>query len=212
MTKQRTYEHPYQNLALAFGIVGLIGCVTGIVSDLIAGIVVNDYSPVSETISDLAAGERSWILDSGLQIFAVGIIACSIGLYLWNLDQNRFRWTMASLLLFLLGLDVVIIARHNAYGDGVPTGVEIHIYLVLFLGIVFPICTWLFAIGFRNVSRFWSRLSVGIGITWLVLSPLFFFIPTGWNGAYERFLAIIMLVWFGSVVWFLLQHRAGKQV
>lgn len=211
-TQPENYKHPQPILALIAGITGFIGCVTVIVADLTAGFVVKDYNPISETISDLAAGERSWILDNGIQIFALGVIACSIGLYLWNLDKNRIRWIMASILLFLLGVDIIIIARHNAYGDGVPTGTEIHIYLVYFLGIAFAVITWLFAIGFRRISEFWSRLSIGIGIIWIVLAPLFFFAPTAWNGAYERFLGLIMIVWFSAVIWLLIRHRSGKEV
>lgn len=204
------YKHPNPSIALVAGIIGIVGCVIAIIADLVAGVIVNDYSPISETISDLAAGQRSWILDSGLQIFALGIIACAIGLYLWNLDKNRLRWTIASLLLFLIGVDIIIIARYNVYGDGVATGVEIHIYLVLFLGIAFALTTWLFASGFGRISQFWSRFSISIGITWLVLAPLFFIAPDAWDGAYERFLALIILAWLGSAIWLLTRHREGK--
>lgn len=210
-THNDNYKHPHPNFALIFGIIGLIGCITAIVSDLVAGFIVKDYSLISETISDLAAGDRSWILDNGLQVFALGVIACSLGLYLWNLDKNKIRWAIASILLFLIGVDIIIIARHNAYGDGVATGVEIHIYLVYFLGIAFAVTTWLFAVGFRSISEFWSRLSIGIGIVWLVLAPLFFFAPTAWNGAYERFLGLIMISWFIAVIWLLIRHRTGKE-
>lgn len=211
-TQTETYKHPQPILALITGIVGFIGCVTIIVADLTAGFVVNDYNPISETISDLAAGQRSWILDNGIQVFAFGVIACSIGLYVWNLDKNRIRWTMGSILLFLLGVDIIIIARHNAYGDGVPTGTEIHIYLVYFLGIAFALITWLFANGFKSISQFWSRVSLGIGTIWLFLAPLFFVAPNSWNGAYERFLGLIMITWFLGVIWLLIRYRSGKQV
>ena len=164
VNEYQDYKHPQPSLALITGFIGIVGCLTAIVTDLIAGLIVNDYSPISETISDLAAGQRSWILDSGLQIFAVGIIACAIGLYVWNLDKDRTRWTIASILLALIGLDIVIIARYNVYGNGDPSGVEIHIYLVYFLGIAFALTTWLFARGFGHLSQFWSRFSISIGI------------------------------------------------
>ena len=213
MEKQpKDNKHPQPILALITGVIGFIGCVTIVVADLTASFIVKDYNPISETISDLAAGERSWILDNGIQIFALGVIACSLGLYLWNLDKNKIRWMSASILLCLLGIDIIIIARHNAYGDGVPTGTEIHIYLVYFLGIAFALITWLFANGFKSISQFWSRLSLGIGILWLFLAPLFFFAPTSWNGAYERFLGVIMITWFLSIIWLLIMHRSGKQV
>ena len=43
-----------------------------------------------------------------------------------------------------------------------------------------------------------------LGAFWIILGPLFFFVPTSWDGAYERMLAGIMLVWFtamGVMIW-----------
>lgn len=184
---------------------GLLGCLIFVVADVAASLIVGDYSPISETISDLAAGQRSWILDTGMQLFAVSIVACAVGLYTWKLGE--LRWRLGSILLLLCGVDIFIIASHNAYGDGVPTGVEIHIYLVYFLGIAFGATCLLLAAGLGRVGSFWSRSSVAIAIIWFVLAPIFFFVPTAWNGAYERFLGLILLTWFVSVCWLLIQRR-----
>jgi hypothetical protein len=110
-------------------------------------------------------------------------------------------------LLFLLGLDIILLARHDAYGDGLPGGIEVHIYLVYFLGITFPLIAWFAGSGLKQISRRWAQLSRGLAVAWLVLAPPFFFVPDAWDGAYERFLGLLMVGWVVSVA--LLLTRAG---
>jgi hypothetical protein len=189
---------------LLCGSLAILGCLWVAIADLSAGFIVNDYNPIRETISDLAAGQRSWILDIGLQVFAGGLAACAAGLYLWKLDG--LRWKIACVLLGLVSLSIVVIARHNAYGDNVPTGIEFHVYLVYFLGIAFGVLMWLMGHGLQKVSNRWMLFSRGFALIWLVLGPLFFFVPDAWNGLYERGLGFLMLVWAGAMAYLLIVH------
>jgi len=206
MSQNDTIQHPDPRFARVVAIIGLIACFVFVAGDIVGGIVVNDYDPIAETISDLAAGQRSWILDTAISIFASSLLLSAVMLYRWQLDENELRWNIGCVVFLLLGLDILLIANHDAYGDAVPTGVEIHIYLVYFLGFAFALVAWLFANGFGKISKFWSRLSKGIGLVWLILAPIFFVVPTAWNGAYERFLGIIFLTWVASIYVFVLRH------
>lgn len=196
-------------IMLLCGIIGLLACVVIVLGDVIGSIVVINYSPISETISDLAAGDKSWIIDTALQCLGAGIIVCAIGLYRWELDE--LTWKISSVFLSLVGLDIFIIAQRNVYGDREPWGTEIHIYLVLALGILFGLATWFYGKGFKQLSPFWFRFTRVISVAWFILAPLFFLIPDRWNGAYERGLAVIMLTWLGAISWLLTKPQRIKQ-
>jgi len=204
MTNKR---HPQSMLAIVAGIIGILGLASAITTDIIGGIVVNQYNPISETISDLAAGQNSWIHDLGLQLGGIGIIACAIGLYIWNLDG--WRWKIACIFFMLLGGDLIIIARRDVYGDNIPTGVEIHIYLVLFLGFTVSIVAWLLSYGMKRLGTTWDYLNRGMAIVWIILAPIFFIVPDSWNGAYERGLGFLLVAWIASLCWLLI--REGKR-
>ena len=40
-----------------------------------------------------------------------------------------------------------------------------------------------------------ARRGLVFGIAWVILAPMFFFFPDGWNGGYERLLALMLLGW-----------------
>jgi hypothetical protein len=201
--------HPYPQIAALCGLAAIAGVIFVILADLAGSVIVDRYNPIQETISDLAAGNSHMIMDVGLQVFAAGMMLAALGLVVWR--QSDWRWRLACGLLFLLGVDIVLIARRDLYGDGVSTGTELHIYFVFFLGIVFAAITWLAGPGLSQISERAGWLSRRLAVAWLVLAPLFFVVPDGWNGAYERFLALLMLGWLGGVAWLLVRHRHGVQ-
>lgn len=202
-------KHRQPRFAIVSGIIGITALVFTIVTDVIASLVVRQYSPISETISDLAAGQTSWILDLGLQIGGVGIVVCAIGLLFWQLDG--WRWNVACTLLLLIGIDVIIIAQRDVYGDNEAWGTPIHIYLVLFLGLSVLIAAWLIARGLGFVDKRWEYGSRGMAIIWVVFGPLFFVVPDEWDGLYERVLALLLFVWLGSVLFLLIQKQRNQQ-
>lgn len=201
-------ERASDKVSLCCGILGLLGCLAAIVTDLIGIIVVEQHNPISETISSLAITKLAWIQDSGLSLFAFGMIACAIALSRWNTDKAK--WKIGTLLLFLLGIDILLIAQHNQYAGREGVGASIHLQCVIVMAVLFTLITILLASGLREAGRNWYRYSMGTAIFWLVLSPIFFIMPTHIDGAYERFIALIMISWVTAISWILIQHGRGK--
>lgn len=204
------YRHRERSkLSLICGLIGLMGCCAAIVTDIIGSIVVYKHNPISETISSLAIGKAAWIQDTGLNLFAAGLIACAIALYIWRLGKTK--WKAGTVLLALLGIDILLISEHNKYaGRPDVAGAAIHIYCVYALGILFTLTPFLLSFGLRKISKKWYRLSLGTAITWGILSPIFFFIPTSWDGAYERFLSLIMIGWVAAISLLLFWRGIGN--
>ena len=190
-------------LSLVCGTIGIFGCLSVIIADLIGIIVVEKHNPISETISALAITKHAWIQDLGLDLYAAAMIACAIGLYAWNLDG--LRWKIASVLLGLLGIDVILIAQHNQYAGRPGVGASIHIQCVYALAVLFATVTLLLSFGLRRISRNWYRYSMGTAIVWTVLAPIFFFVPTNIDGAYERFISLITISWVAAISWLLIK-------
>ncbi len=195
--------------SLICGLVGWIGCFSAIATDLIGSIVVEKHNPISETISSLAIGKAAWIQDLGLDLFAIALIACAVGLYPWKL--GTVRWKAGLALLILLGVDIFLISEHNKYaGREDVTGAAIHIYCVYALGVLFTLAPLLLSFGLQKISPKWRRFSLGIALGWTIFAPTFFFIPTDWDGAFERLTALIMIVWVAAISQLLLRHGLGE--
>lgn len=196
-------QHSFKILRIC-GVIGLLGCFGVIAADIVGILLVEQHNPISETISKLAIGKYAWVQDFGLDLFAAAIMATAVGLYTLRLEQTR--WKIGIALLALLSIDVVLIAEHNQYAGREGVGAAIHIQCVYALGLLFALSTLLLAFGLRKVGRAWYRFSLGISIVWTVLGPTFFWVPNSWDGAFERFVALIMVTWFAAVSWLLLQR------
>ena len=197
-----------RKLWLICGIIGIFGCISVVVANIIGIIVVEKHNPISETISALAITKAAWIQDLGLDLYAAAMIACAIGLYAWNLEG--LRWKIAAILLGLLGVDVILIAEHNQYAGRPGVGAAIHIYCVYALAVLFAAITLLLSFGLRRVGRNWYRYSMGTAIVWTVLAPIFFFVPTNIDGAYERFISLITISWVAAISWLLIKKGRGQ--
>ena len=195
-------------LSLICGFIGIFGCFAVIITDIIGILLVDDHNPISETISALAIEKYAWVQDTGLDFYAVGMIACAIALYNWKLGGTK--WKIGTVLLLLLGIDVILIAEHNQYAGREGVGASIHIQCVYALAVLFAALTLLLASGLRKVGHNWYRFSIGTGIVWIVLAPIFFFVPTNIDGAYERFISLIMIAWVAAISWLLIQKGQGK--
>ena len=195
-------------ISLIGGIIGMFGCLAAIVTDIIGIIVVEKHNPISETISTLAIAKSAWIQDLGLDLVAFGMIACAIPLSRWRIDKAK--WKIGTLLLFLLGIDIFLIAEHNQYAGREGVGASIHLQCVIAMAILFTLTAILLASGLRKAGRNWYRYSMGTAILWMVLAPIFFIMPTQIDGAYERFIAIIMISWVAAISWLLIRKGQGK--
>ena len=160
---------------------------------------------IRDTISDLAASKREGtpsdqLADAGIYAFVVSVIATTVGLLRWRID--RLDWKVGSLLLVIVAICIVLIAGYEAYTSN--DGPVIHYRLVYVLGIAFPLTVLLTAGQFWEIKRPLGIALYSLGVVWLVLGPAFFLIPTEWDGAYERMLAGLKLIWFiamGVMIW-----------
>jgi peptidoglycan/LPS O-acetylase OafA/YrhL len=186
------------------GALALFGCFALVASSIAGTVLLGPYSPVADTISDLAAGRYGWIQDTGLVLFALGMLACGVGLFCWP-GRGRL-WRPAAGLVVLLAVNVMVIATHNEYGDRDTEKYVIHMYAVIAFAVVFAFVPLLLAPGLRTLGRTWSRASIAAAVLWVLLSPAFFFIPTGWDGLYERMLGVIPIGWLVMISWLMLRH------
>lgn len=194
-------------LLLGCGVVGVLGALAVVLGDLVGIALVEQHDPIRETISALAIGEHAWIQDLGIDLLAVGVVACAVGLYLWR--AGGAAWRAGLLLLVLLGIDLVLIAEHNQYAGrpGTP-GAAIHIYLVYALYGLVAFASLLLAPGLERAGRVWRRSGLAFFVSWSVLAPVFFVVPTAWDGAYERLLGALLVAWIAALAWLLV--RAGR--
>lgn len=196
-------------LLLICGFIGMVGCVGVLLTDFIGIAVVDGYNPIAQTISDLAITENAWIQDIGLDLFAVAFMTCAVSLFSMNL--GGWRWKTGTFLLLLLAVDVLLIAEHNKYAGREGVGAAIHIYCVYALGVLFTLAPLLISFGLKKISSGWHLFSLWISISWAILSPIFFFIPNSWDGAYERFIALIMVAWVALISWLLVQRGLKRR-
>ncbi|WP_349368197.1 DUF998 domain-containing protein [Salinarimonas sp.] len=174
------------------GAVAAAGAAILIVTDLVGSALAPNYDPIADSISDLAAGRLSWIQDVGLVAFAIGLAALAIGLA--RTGEGRL-WTAGVVFLALVAADVAVIAVHDEYGDREPGGLVFHLELVYLLGGLFAATTLCLAPGLWRESRARGAFDGAIAGLWIVLAPIFFFVPTRLDGAYERGLALLVLAW-----------------
>ena len=177
------------------GVIGILGCVAVLAADLIGIALHEAHNPISNTISMLAIGKYGWIQDWGIDILAVGFFALAIGLYTWK--SSGIKWIIALIILVLIGIDLIMIAEHNQYA-GRP-GHKIHRKLVYALAVLFPAVVLLTSFDLKMLKPYLKKFSFWIAGLWLVLAPLFPLIPDYIDGAYERLVSSLIVIWLGTV-------------
>ena len=205
---QRAVDAHSPSLLKACGIIGMIGCVAIVAGNAIGSILVPGHDWVADTVSDLGAGNYEIIQDVGLYGYAGALLACAIGSAHYHLGTER--WSFGILGLTILALCVTIIGVRNEYGDGDNEGIVIHIYLVYALGVFFTAVPLLMARGMGYVSPVYKWIAITCAILWAIGAPVFFFLPTDIDGAWERGLGVITIVFIGALSWML--YNAGKRV
>ena len=192
-------------LLISCGLIGLGGCLALIVGNVVGSIVVPNHDWIADTVSDLAAGKYERIQDFALFGYAAALIACAVGAAHYHLGGKS--WTGGVFCLTLLALTVTVIGARDEYGDADHDGIVIHVYLVYALGVLFAATPFLMAGGMGREAPHLKWIAVVCGLLWIVAAPIFFFLPTGIDGLYERGLGLISIAWTGTLSWMLL--RAG---
>ena len=183
---------PDPTLPRAMAVAGVLGMVTVTVLILIADVVVPDHDWVADTISDLAAGRMELLLDSGLYAFSAGLIALALGAAHVHPGDRGWRWGTVG--VALLGLVVFLIGARDEYGDGDSESVVIHLWLVGALYGLMAAVPWAMSGGASAIRPGLGRGLLILSLVWIPVAPVFFVMPDGWDGLYERGLAGLMFV------------------
>ena len=183
----------------------IVSCVFVLLCDVVMWFLVEGYNPLAQTISELAAGPYHQLQDTGIVVFVTGILALTIGLILRG-KGSTIGW-IARIAFLLLAVDVATIALWNEYGDGDAGGPVIHKYLVMTLYVLVGLCLWLGTAAAHASERPMETASRLTAITWMIIAPFFYLIPEGFNGAYERLLALIMIAAVATAAWVLYRRQ-----
>lgn len=188
---------------------GYLGCLSLVIGTLIAQQFVPDHDWVADTISDLAAGRWEIVMDIALYGFAASLMA--IALAASHAHLGGAGWSVGVISLAVLAALVVVIGARNEYGDRDSDGVVIHTYLVYALGVLFIVVPLSMARGVGRHAPWARRALLALAVLWVVAAPVFFFLPTDIDGAYERGLGLIAcgIVAVLSTVFLARGRRAG---
>lgn len=183
-----------------------MGCVAVIAGDIIGIAVHEKHDPISDTISMLAIGKYGWIQDWGVDILALGFLAAATGLYTWK--RKGTKWIIGLITMVLISIDLVLIAEHNQYA-GRP-GYTIHRELVYILAGLFLILSILISFGLKSLKPYLKRFSLWIASLWLIFAPLLPLIPDSWDGAYERLVSTLLVIWLAVISYHLIKLKGSK--
>lgn len=199
---------PDANLLIATGAIAIIGSIAMILGNVVGSIIVPGHRWIADIVSDLAAGKYEIIQDVALYGYAGAVMACAVGAA--HLHQDGTRWNLGIGCLALLVMCIVIIGARNEYGDGDNEGIVIHIYVVYVIGLLFSALFLLMARGMATVARRYAVISYVCAALWIVGAPVFFIMPTGYDGVFERGLGVVTLVWVLSFAWMLISVARDK--
>ena len=179
-------------LLVWLGAYAILGCAVFAVSILIADFVVPDHDWIADTISDLGAGRYEFIVDIGIYAFSASLI--SLALLAAHAHMGGWGWSVGIVGIAILGLIVFLVGARNEYGDNDTEGVVIHAYLVYVLGLLFTVVPWVMSSGASRAGGVYGLTLKITSVVWALSAPVFFFLPTGIDGLYERYLGLIAFV------------------
>lgn len=200
---------PNSQLLIGAAIVAVAGTIAMVLGNIIGSMVVPNHDWVADTVSDLAAGKYEIIQDVALYGFAGALVACALAAAHLHLDGTR--WNIGIACLALLAMCVVVIGARNEYGDNDNEGIVIHIYVVYVIGALFAALFLTMGPGLGKIARRYGVISYCCAALWIVGAPIFFFMPTGYDGSYERGLGVISIVWVIAFSWMLLSVAKGRE-
>ncbi|UWR23096.1 DUF998 domain-containing protein [Sulfitobacter sp. S190] len=183
-------------------ILSVLGTVALLVGNVWGSIAVPNHDWVADTVSDLAAGRYEIIQDVALYGFGGSMVALALAVA--HLHPGGWQWSVLSVLLILIALCIVIIGARNEYGDGDSEGIVIHIYVVYAMGALYTAAFALAWVEGDKIGHGMGKASLICGLLWVCGAPIFFVMPTGYDGAWERGLGVICAVWtvlFARALW-----------
>ncbi|MHA6281092.1 DUF998 domain-containing protein [Salinimicrobium sp. CAU 1759] len=192
------FKYRYLNMKYNYsitGAIGIFGCFAVIATDFIGIALHEAHDPIADTISMLAIGKYGWIQDLGLDLLALGFVALAIGLYFVKIRGTKWLISLGTSLLIAAVL--ILIAEHNQYAG--KTGFTLHRKLVYTLALLFPALLFTISTGLYSIKPFLKNFSRWVAGIWLVLAPLLPLMPNSFDGAYERLVCSLIVIWLGTV-------------
>ncbi|MGJ3230190.1 MAG: DUF998 domain-containing protein [Oceanicaulis sp.] len=195
----------------ACGIFALLGAAAGLAGDIITIRLNEKLNFIANTVSQGAAGPHALWVDLGLTLQGIGLVAIAAGLHHWRIGRKP-RFIAGCAVLALTGLSVILLAWHNAYGDGEPGGFVFHKPLTLVIGLLFAGALGLLAKELGELDSGYYRFSFIAGGAWLVAWPAFIVTPEAFNGAVERVAGFTMIVWMVIAARLLMRRGRGERL
>ncbi len=183
-----------------------VSAIAFIACDVILWGLAPGYDPVSDTISRLAAGPFSWVMDGAMIIFALGVLALTIGFVFCD-DDDAKSWVMRACLV-LLASTMLPLALLNNYSKHGYQGIVLHPYLVTLLGVLVAVLLW-----FAPTKAARRSLPVDprvMAALWVLTAPLLDFVPDDMEGAYERMLMWMLMAAVATAAFRLFQEKPSR--
>jgi hypothetical protein len=153
---------------------------------------------MADTISAMAAGRMSWIVDTGIIAYASALMVLGLGAA--SVHPGGWRWSAGTAGMVALGLVVFLVGFRNEYGDGDrERGETYHVIFVYILGALFVAVPLALSAGARRFGARYGRAMIAAALVWAEAAPWFFFLPTGYDGLYERGLGLISFAFVGTL-------------
>lgn len=199
-----------RNFMPFFAICAVLGCIIFAASILVADFVVPDHDWMADTISDLGAGKYEYIVDIGIYAFAGAIMCAALSAAHMRIEKRT--WIGAIFSLTTLAFIVFLVGAKNEYGDSDTDGTVIHIYLVYALGLLVALVPILMAPGTKIIDKKYALALYVFSAIWVISAPIFFLVPTGYDGIYERYLGLLVFGLIGILVRMFLHYNAVFRV
>lgn len=176
-------------LLMTLALTALVGSAVLIVGTIAAQMIVPNHDWISDTLSDLGAGEWELVMDLSLYGFAAALFAIALGTA--HAHLGGVAWSVGTLSFATIAALVVVIGARNEYGDGDSDGVVIHNYLVYGIGALFAIAPLCFGVALSRDHRAARNVLLFLSAVWVLCSPVFLWAPTGIDGLIERLLGLV---------------------
>lgn len=176
-----------------------------VLADAVSWVLAETYDPVRQTISSLAVGPSSWLIDLGLWTFAAACFAIGTGMLSLRIPARL--WVFAAAAVLMMGEAVAVVSAVNEYAGARNAGADLHRWAVGGLYLCFSVAALGALSGLRDLDRRLARYSRLSGWAWVVLGPIYVaWAPRSWAGAFERGLALLVVAWLALMGWQLLRE------
>ena len=188
------------------GAIGVAGALFAVIADIVSWFLADFYNAISQTISSLAVGRASWLIDLGIWAFALSCVGVGTGMF--ALREPTKSWKIGCIAITVAGAAAAVISFMNEYAGQSNAGANVHTWAVLVLYIGFAVAALAAAPGLRDLREETGRYSLLSGYAWIVLAPTYYlWFPKGWAGAFERALVALVIVWLVRVAHLLRAER-----